>query len=67
MEKLVASDKEGDCLHPLAELLPELELDAQKVDVIRTLGRDKLPHQWMVGFALETEDQRFRALAKLDL
>ena len=39
---LVMADKEGDCLHPLAELLPTLELDAQKIDVIRTLGRDKL-------------------------
>ncbi|MBP85798.1 MAG: flavoprotein [Planctomycetaceae bacterium] len=35
-------------------------------DVVATLGQDKRPEQWMVGFALETEDQRFRALAKLE-
>ena len=30
--------------------------------LITAVGRD----QWTVGFALETEDQRFRALAKLE-
>jgi phosphopantothenoylcysteine decarboxylase/phosphopantothenate--cysteine ligase len=35
-------------------------------DVIATLGRGRRSHQWMVGFALETEDQRFRALTKLE-
>lgn len=35
-------------------------------DVVATLGATKGPHQWVVGFALETEDQRFRALAKLE-
>ena len=35
-------------------------------DVAATLGAEKLPHQWTVGFALETEDPRFRALAKLE-
>lgn len=35
-------------------------------DVIATLGANKRPGQWVVGFALETEDQRFRALAKLE-
>jgi phosphopantothenoylcysteine decarboxylase/phosphopantothenate--cysteine ligase len=35
-------------------------------DVIATLGAAKLPGQWVVGFALETEDQRFRALVKLE-
>ena len=34
-------------------------------DVVASLGSTKLPHQWTVGFALETEDARFRALAKL--
>ncbi len=34
-------------------------------DIVATLGHDKLPHQWLVGFALETEDQRFRAIAKM--
>jgi len=35
-------------------------------DVVATLGAEKLPHQWLVGFALETEDHRLRALAKLE-
>jgi phosphopantothenoylcysteine decarboxylase/phosphopantothenate--cysteine ligase len=34
-------------------------------DVIATLGAAKT-HQWAVGFALETDDQRLRALAKLE-
>ena len=35
-------------------------------DVIATIGRHRRADQWMVGFALETEDQRFRALTKLE-
>lgn len=35
-------------------------------DVVATLGQKKRPDQWTVGFALETEDARFRALAKLE-
>ncbi len=35
-------------------------------DVCATLGSEKSPDQWLVGFALETEDQRFRALVKLE-
>ncbi|MBC8350694.1 MAG: phosphopantothenoylcysteine decarboxylase [Planctomycetes bacterium] len=35
-------------------------------DVIATLGQNRRDDQWMVGFALETEDQRFRALTKLE-
>lgn len=34
-------------------------------DVVATLGREKGP-RWVVGFALETEDRRLRALAKLE-
>jgi phosphopantothenoylcysteine decarboxylase/phosphopantothenate--cysteine ligase len=34
-------------------------------DVIATLGLQK-QEQWLVGFALETDDQRLRALAKLE-
>src|SRR3954471_8478422 len=34
-------------------------------DVMATLGAGKRPGQWLVGFALETVDQRFRALTKL--
>lgn len=33
-------------------------------DVVATLGRHK-GNRWVVGFALETEDRRLRALAKL--
>ena len=35
-------------------------------DVMATLGATKRPGQWLVGFALETDDQRFRALVKLE-
>jgi phosphopantothenoylcysteine decarboxylase/phosphopantothenate--cysteine ligase len=35
-------------------------------DVMATLGSSKRPDQWLVGFALETDDQRFRALTKLE-
>lgn len=35
-------------------------------DVMATLGRRKKPSQWTIGFALETEDARFRALTKLE-
>lgn len=35
-------------------------------DVVATLGKDKRRDQWVVGFALETEDQRFRATVKLE-
>jgi phosphopantothenoylcysteine decarboxylase/phosphopantothenate--cysteine ligase len=34
-------------------------------DVVATLGSKKA-HRWVVGFALETEDHRLRALAKLE-
>lgn len=34
-------------------------------DVVATLGAGKT-HQWLVGFALETDDTRLRALAKLE-
>ena len=36
-------------------------------DVMATLGgATKRTGQWLVGFALETDDQRFRALTKLE-
>ncbi len=35
-------------------------------DVMATLGAGKRADQWLVGFALETDDPRFRALAKLE-
>lgn len=36
----------------------------ETADVVATLGEHK-QQQWLVGFALETEDHRLRALAKL--
>lgn len=42
-----------------------LEL-VETADVVATLGAEKRPHQWIVGFALETEDQHFRAITKLE-
>ena len=35
-------------------------------DVVASLGNEKLPHQWVVGFALETSDRRFRATVKAE-
>jgi len=49
--------KNGDSL--------KLEL-IETPDVIATLGQRKRPGQWVVGFALETEDRRFRAIVKLE-
>jgi phosphopantothenoylcysteine decarboxylase/phosphopantothenate--cysteine ligase len=43
----------------------ELKL-VETPDVVAFLGANKLPHQWTVGFALETEDARFRAITKLE-
>ena len=34
--------------------------------MVATLGQNKRDDQWVVGFALETEDQRFRAIVKLE-
>jgi phosphopantothenoylcysteine decarboxylase/phosphopantothenate--cysteine ligase len=42
----------------------ELSL-VETTDIIATLAAGKR-HQWFVGFALETEDQRFRAIVKLE-
>ncbi|MGI9473972.1 MAG: phosphopantothenoylcysteine decarboxylase [Rubripirellula sp.] len=38
----------------------------ETADVVATLGKHKRANQWVVGFALETEDQRFRAIVKLE-
>jgi phosphopantothenoylcysteine decarboxylase/phosphopantothenate--cysteine ligase len=35
-------------------------------DIVATLGMRKRPDQWVVGFALETEDHHFRAIRKLE-
>ncbi|MCA9174415.1 MAG: phosphopantothenoylcysteine decarboxylase [Planctomycetales bacterium] len=53
--------------HKIAKTGGPLELRlVETPDVIATLGAGKRAGQWVVGFALETEDQRFRALAKLE-
>ena len=44
---------------------PVSSLPAPPPFVMATLGATKRPDQWLVGFALETEDQRFRAIAKM--
>lgn len=56
----VAEEKISKTGQPL-----ELRL-VETPDVAATLGAEKRSDQWTVGFALETEDQRFRALAKLE-
>ncbi len=35
-------------------------------DVVATLGQQKSARQWVVGFALESDDRRFRAIVKLE-
>ncbi|REK09083.1 MAG: phosphopantothenoylcysteine decarboxylase [Planctomycetota bacterium] len=55
----VATNKIAKTGAPLA-----LEL-VETADVVATLGAEKT-HQWLVGFALETEDHRLRAIAKLE-
>lgn len=54
----VAKDKIHKTGEPLLLELVETE------DVVATLGAEKR-QRWVVGFALETEDHRLRALAKL--
>jgi phosphopantothenoylcysteine decarboxylase/phosphopantothenate--cysteine ligase len=52
--------------HKIAKTGQPLALNlVETPDVMATLGAGKRPDQWLVGFALETEDQRFRALTKL--
>ena len=38
----------------------------QTPDIVATLGQKKRTDQWVVGFALETEDAHFRAVTKLE-
>jgi phosphopantothenoylcysteine decarboxylase / phosphopantothenate---cysteine ligase len=52
--------------HKIAKTGQPLALNlVETPDVMATLGAAKRSGQWLVGFALETEDQRFRALTKL--
>ncbi len=52
--------------HKIRKTGQTLELKmVETEDVVAFLGSIKQPHQWTVGFALETQDARFRALSKL--
>lgn len=42
----------------------QLEL-VETPDIVATAAAKKSPKQWVVGFALETEDRRFRAIVKM--
>ena len=55
----VETNKIAKTGHPLELHLIETE------DIVATLGAEK-GTRWVVGFALETEDHRLRALAKLE-
>lgn len=37
----------------------------ETVDIVASVAQKKRANQWVVGFALETEDQRFRAIVKM--
>jgi phosphopantothenoylcysteine decarboxylase/phosphopantothenate--cysteine ligase len=56
----VAEEKIAKTGQPLALHLIETP------DVVATLAAARRPGQWVVGFALETDDHRLRALAKLE-
>lgn len=56
---MVAPNKIAKTGEPLVLHLVETD------DVVATLGATKTT-QWLVGFALETEDRRLRAVAKLE-
>jgi phosphopantothenoylcysteine decarboxylase/phosphopantothenate--cysteine ligase len=60
MPRIVQTQKISKTGHPLT-----IEL-IETADVVATLGQGKRDDQWVVGFALETEDQRFRAIVKLE-
>ncbi len=56
----VSDDKIAKTGQPLTVHLVETP------DVVATLGMEKQEGQWVVGFALETTDQHFRAITKLE-
>ncbi len=52
--------------HKLAKTGEGLQLSlVETPDIIATLSASKRDGQWVVGFALETEDIRFRAIVKM--
>lgn len=56
----IAEDKLSKTGHPISIQLIETP------DIVATLGESKRDDQWVVGFALETDDHRFRAIVKLE-
>jgi phosphopantothenoylcysteine decarboxylase/phosphopantothenate--cysteine ligase len=53
--------------HKIAKTGEPLTLHlVETADIVATLGAEKRSNQWVVGFALETDDQRFRAITKLE-
>ena len=59
MPRFVETQKIAKTGHPLTLQLVETP------DVVAMLGQIKTDRQWVVGFALETKDRRFRATVKL--
>lgn len=59
MPRRVSSEKLSKDGRPLT-----LEL-IETADIVATAAQAKRPDQWVIGFALETEDQRFRAIVKM--
>ena len=59
MPRRISSEKITKSGQPI-----QLEL-IETADIVATAAQRKLPHQWVVGFALETEDLRFRAIVKM--
>ncbi len=59
MPHKISSDKITKSGQPI-----RLEL-IETPDIVATAAQGKLAHQWVVGFALETEDLRFRAIVKM--
>lgn len=52
--------------HKLSKTGKGLQLSLQETpDIVATIGALKRMDQWVVGFALETEDVRFRAIVKM--
>ena len=52
--------------HKISKTGDKLTLNfVETPDVIATLGAEKTESQWVVGFALETDDVRLRALRKM--
>ena len=59
MPRKVQTEKISKSGQPL-----QLEL-VETPDIVATVAATKTDQQWVVGFALETEDQRFRAIVKM--